>query len=162
MQKLRQSSGQIGRKTPRSIMGLQDHQTCSDRRNLVLVGIGNISDHFGRHQHADTPSGRSGPRPERRSTPLDAGSLGGKATTGPNSHRGLLTANPGRTPQKNKGLGITNRKPDPEVRDSNYATEGPRETGTQLGRTLHHHRSGRQGVIHLVTPRFQKYVETES
>ena len=98
---------------------------------------------------ADTSSGRSGPRPERRPTPPDAGSLGGKATTCPNSHRDLSIANPGSTPQEGEVLGISSRRPGPETRDSDNATEGSSKAGTQLGGFLHHRRSGRQGVVHL-------------
>ena len=54
-----------------------------------------------------------------------------------------------RTPQKDKGSGIPSRIPGPKVCDSNYTAEGPKEVGTQLRGPLNHHRSGRQGVIHI-------------
>ena len=59
----------------------------------------------------------SGPRPERRLTPLDAGSLEGKTTTDPNPHRDLSTANPYRTSQECEVLGIPSRRLGLEVRN---------------------------------------------
>ena len=44
-------------KTPRSTLGLQDHQMCSDCRNTILVGIWDRNDHLDQHQHADTRVG---------------------------------------------------------------------------------------------------------
>jgi len=45
-------------------MGLQDHQTRSDQRNPILIGIWDGGYHPGRHQHANTPGRRSGLRLE--------------------------------------------------------------------------------------------------
>jgi len=75
----------MGGETTRNALGIQDHQTCPDRRYLILTGIWNGSDHPGRHLHTDTSSGRGGPRPEWRFASPDARSLKGKVTTGPKS-----------------------------------------------------------------------------
>ena len=69
-------------------------------------------------------------------------------TTGPNLHRDLSTTNPGRTPQEGEVSRILNWRPGPEARDSYHAAEGSSKTGTQLGGSLHHLRSERQGVVH--------------
>jgi len=44
----------MGGKPPRSTMALQDHQTRSDRRNLILIGILGGGYYPGWHQHAKT------------------------------------------------------------------------------------------------------------
>jgi len=99
MQNPRQSKGQMGGETLRSTMGLQDHQTCPNRRNLILVGIRNGGYHPDRHQHVSL-GGRSDPRSERHPSLSDAGSFGGIGTISSNSHRGLSTTNPGDSPQE--------------------------------------------------------------
>jgi len=70
----------MGGETPQSALGLQDHQTCPDRWNSVLVGKRNINDYPGRCQHADTSNERSGQQSDRLPTPLDVGSLREKTT----------------------------------------------------------------------------------
>jgi len=103
----------MGGKTSWSTLGLQDHQTRRDRRNPI-VGMWDRGNYPGRHQHADTP-GKSGPKSERRPTPFDAGSLGGKASAGPNPCHSLSTANSGSS-LKGEAQGIPSQRPGPEVR----------------------------------------------
>jgi len=39
----------VGKETLQSTLGLQDHQTCPNWRNLLPVSIWNRGDHLGRH-----------------------------------------------------------------------------------------------------------------
>ena len=105
----------MGGETPRSTLGLQELQTRSNWRNPALVGIWDRVDHLGRHQHADTPAKWSGLRSEQHATPSDAGSLGGKASTGLSLHRGLSTTNLCGSPQEGEAQGISSRRHGPDI-----------------------------------------------
>ena len=138
----------MGREIPWGTLELQDHQTCSDQKNLILVGIWDRGDYPGRHLHTNTQGRRSGPWSEWNATLFDTRSHGGKASTDPNPCYSLSITNPGVSPQEGEAQEISSQRPSPEVHDPEHLEEGLWKIRTQLGGSLHYHCSQRQWVIH--------------
>ena len=115
-----------------------DHQTCPDWRNPILISIRNRSDYPGDISMPISKWKEWFKNDTRR-----------KGDNRPKFASQLINSKSRLHITRGEVSGISSWTLGLEERGSDHATEGSRKVRTQLGRSLHHRRSGRQGVVHL-------------